>query len=99
VDTGTSSSLINKEIVEFSSFTMKISKKHTKWVTQAGTFQTERVSELENHFFPQFTTKRKISSSYHMFQKNPKDTYDLIMGGDILEAEGFNSLYESNKFM
>jgi hypothetical protein len=23
----------------------------------------------------------------------------LIMGGDILEAEGFNSLYESNKFM
>jgi hypothetical protein len=34
-----------------------------------------------------------------MFQKNQKDTYDLIIGKDNLAAIRFNILYESNKFM
>jgi hypothetical protein len=36
IDTGTSSSLINKDIVTSSNFTMKIAGDNVKWVTQAG---------------------------------------------------------------
>jgi hypothetical protein len=41
VDTGTSSSLINKDIIQFSSFDMELSQKKTTWITQAGTFKTD----------------------------------------------------------
>jgi hypothetical protein len=78
---------------------MKISKAGTKWTTQAGTFETDGLVTVENFFLPQFTNKRKITSSFHMFQKSSKDTYDLILGRDILTSIGFNILYESNKFM
>jgi hypothetical protein len=61
VDTGTSSSLINRNIVEFSSFEMKISKKGTQWVTQARTFGTDGQVKIENYFLPQLTNKRRIT--------------------------------------
>ncbi len=48
--TQTSSSLINKDIVEFSFFEMKISKKNTQWVTQAGAFETDGIVKIENYF-------------------------------------------------
>ncbi len=38
-------------------------------------------------------------SYFHMFQKNQKDTHNLIIGRDILAAIGFNILYASNKSM
>jgi hypothetical protein len=57
VDTGTSSSFINHEIVELSSFDLAISQKETKWVTQAGTFKTDGTVKLENYFLPRFTNK------------------------------------------
>jgi hypothetical protein len=98
IDTGTSSSLINKEIVKLSSFETTISPKETKWVTQAGTFTTSGKVKLENYFLPQFTNKRKITSNFHMFNKKQEDTYDIIIGQDILTAIGFNILYASNKF-
>jgi hypothetical protein len=59
VDIGTSSSQIYKEIVEFSSFTMKISYKHIKWVNQAGTFQTDGAVELENELLPYVSKESK----------------------------------------
>jgi hypothetical protein len=99
VDTGTSSSLINKDIVENSSFEKTLSKKSTLWVTQAGTFETEGQVKVENFFLPQFTNKRKITSDFHMFEMSSKDTYDLILGRDILTEIGFNMLYENSKFM
>lgn len=99
VDTGTFSSLINKEVVEFSSFGMKLSKFGIKWTAQAGSFETDGVVTIENYFSPQFTNKRKISSDFHMFQKHSKDTYDLILDRDILTKIGFNILYDTNKFM
>jgi hypothetical protein len=98
INTGTSSSLINKEIVKLSSFETTISPKETKWVTQAGTFTTSGKVKLENYFLPQFTNKRKITSNFHMFNKKQEDTYDIIIGWDILTAIGFNILYASNKF-
>jgi hypothetical protein len=99
VDTGTSNSLINKDIVKKSSFEKTLSKKGTLWVTQAGTFETEGQVKVENYFLPQFTNKRKITSDFHMFEKSSKDTYDLILGRDILTEIGFNILYENSKFM
>jgi hypothetical protein len=99
VDTGTSSSLINRDIVKDTTFEKTLSKIGTLWVTQAGTFETEGQVRVENYFLPQFTNKRKISSDFHVFTKNAKDTYDLILGRDILTNIGFNILYESNKFM
>ncbi len=98
VDTGTSSSLINKEIVELSSFDMTISQQETKWITQAGTFKTDGKVKLENYFLPQFTNKRKITSEFHMFEKSRKDAYDLIIGWNILSEIWLNILYDTHQF-
>ncbi len=99
IDTGTSSSLINKDIINSSNFTMKITGDNVKWVTQAGTFETDSVVEVENYVLPQFTNKRKITTDFHVFQKSQQDTYDLILGRNILTSIGFNILYDTNKFM
>jgi hypothetical protein len=69
IDTGTSSSLINKDIIDSSNFNMKISENNIKWVTQVGTFEMDSIVEVENYFLPQFTNKRKITSDFHVFQK------------------------------
>jgi hypothetical protein len=69
IDTGTSSSLINKDIIDSSNFNMKISENNIKWVTQAGTFEMDSIVEVENYFLPQFTNKRRITSDFHVFKK------------------------------
>jgi hypothetical protein len=78
---------------------MKIAGDNVKWVTQAGTFETNSIVEVENYFLPQFTNKQKITSNFHIFKKSQQDTYDLILGRDILTSIGFNILYDANKFM
>jgi hypothetical protein len=90
--------LINKDIIEFSSIDLELSQKETKWITQAVTFKTDGKVELKNYVLPQFTNKRKITSEIHMFEKNRADTYDLIIGRDILSKIGLNILYDTHQF-
>jgi hypothetical protein len=54
--------------------------------------------ELENYFLPQFPNKRKITSEFHMFEKNRADTYDLIIGRDIISKIELNMLYGTHQF-
>ena len=80
VDSGSSGSLVNKGIVEFANFKMQLQKNSVKWDTATGSFHTDGVVTIENYHLPQFTRKRHITSSFHMFQKWPKDKYDFILG-------------------
>jgi hypothetical protein len=67
LDTGCSSSLIDGDIIDETFEVQSVPK--TKWKTQAGTFETKGKVQVDNYIFPQFTNKRKISSTFHMFQK------------------------------
>jgi hypothetical protein len=99
VDSGSSGSLVNKELVEYAIFAIKKHKKPMKWDTATGIFQTEGSVEIENYHLPQFTWKHNITTSFHMFQKRPKDKYDFILGHDLLKGLGLIIDYSASQFM
>jgi hypothetical protein len=49
VDSGSSGSLVNKELVEHADFAIKRHKKLMKWDTATGILQTEGSAEIENY--------------------------------------------------
>jgi hypothetical protein len=98
-DTGSSSSLLNKNIVEFTSFAIESSTKKILWDTQAGSFKTNSSAMLENYFLPEFTTQRKVTSKFHLFNKIKEDGYDIIIGRDILKNMGLQIHYETESFV
>jgi hypothetical protein len=68
------------------------------WDTQAGSFKTNSSVMLENYFLPQFTTQRKITSKFHLFDKPKVDGYDII-SHDILKTMGLQIHYDTESFV
>jgi hypothetical protein len=89
VDSGASGSLVNKELVQHADFEFKLQKKPIKWDTANGVFQTSGTVTIEDYCFSQFTRKRQVSTSFHMFQKRSTDKYDFILGHHLLRTLGF----------
>ncbi len=96
VDSG---SLVNKEIVEYANFNVKLQKKPTKWDTATGVFQTDGSVVIEQYCLPQFTRKRHITTSFHMFQKCQKDKYDFILSRGLLKILGLDIHYSASQFV
>jgi hypothetical protein len=87
-DSGASGSLMNKELIEFADFDVKLQKKPTKWDTANGIMQMDGSVIIENFNLPQFSRKQNITTSLHMYHKKAKDRHDIIIGHDLL-AVGF----------
>jgi hypothetical protein len=60
VDSGSSCSLVNKEIVEFTNFDMQLQKKPIKGDTATGSFQMDGIATIKNYHLPQFTKEEVI---------------------------------------
>jgi hypothetical protein len=99
IDIGSSSSLLRKAVVENTSFTIEQTSKKTLWDTQAGSFKTNSFVLLERYFLPQFTTQRKITNTFHLFDKLKEDGYDVIIGRDILKDMGLQIHYDMESFV
>jgi hypothetical protein len=99
IDSGSSSSLLSKAVVENTSFTIEQTSKKTLWDTQAGSFKTNSFVLLERYFLPQFTTQRKITNTFHLFDKLKEDGYDVIIGRDILKDMGLQIYYDTESFV
>jgi hypothetical protein len=99
VESGASASLVNKELVEMSDFDIKVQKKPTKWDTANGVFNTDGTGVIENFNLPQFTRKRAITASFHMYHKKPTNKYDVILGRDLLKDIGFDIYYSASQFV
>jgi hypothetical protein len=54
---------------------------------------------LENYFLPQFTSQRKVTSEFHLFNKIKEDGYDVIIGRDILKTMGLQIHYDTESFV
>ena len=84
LDTGTSSSLILKNIVK------KLKLKNvpqTKWITKGGTFTTD--SECKIRFkLPQFSETKEINWQCYVDSSNANARYDMILGRDFLQETG-----------
>jgi hypothetical protein len=78
---------------------MQLQKNSVKWDTATGSFHTDGVVTIENYHLPQFTRKRHITSSFHMFQKRPKDKYDFILGRDLLIELSIDIRYSTAQFV
>lgn len=61
--------------------------------------QAEGSVTVENYCLPQFSRRRNITTSFHMFVKCPKDKYDFILGCDLLKDLGLIIDYSASKFM
>ncbi len=99
VDSGSSGSLVNKDIVKFADFEIKVQRKPNKWDTATGVFQTDGSVLVENYCLTQFTRKRHITTPFHMFQKRPKDKYDFILGRDLLRELKLDIPYSTLQFV
>ena len=91
LDSGASGSLANKKITNANS-TSKGKTSETTWQTKAGTFTTSEEVQVKKIVLPQFTTKRKIDGSFHLFNKSKEDTYDFILGQDFCQQVGLDVL-------
>ena len=97
VDTGTSASLINEEIVKDAGYVMALDTK-SEWKTQAGVFKTHRKVKVERFCLPQFSTKRRIKGVFHLFSNGSTDTYDAIFGRDIIQGLGLDIINSKKSF-
>ena len=94
-DTGTSKSLMDKSLIENSTFETKKGKE-TIWKTQAGEFTTKENTKVEGMRIPQFTTKWKVDFEFSMFDKG--GGYDIILGRYFGQQIGINVLNKSQTF-
>jgi hypothetical protein len=81
--------------VENTSFIIESTTKKILRDTRAGSFKTNSSVMLENYFLPQFTTQRKVSNKYQLFDKIKEDGYDIIIGCDILKTMGLQIHYNT----
>jgi hypothetical protein len=63
-----------------------------------GILQMDGTVQIENFILPQFTQKRYITTSFHMYQKQSKDKYDFILGCDLLKGIRFDIHYSASRF-
>jgi hypothetical protein len=87
------------DLVELTDLEIKLQKKPTKWDTATGVFQTDGSVLITNYCLPQFTRKKQLTSSFHMFHKRPKDKYDFILGHDLLKDIELDIHYSASPFM
>jgi len=82
LDSGASSSIINKQCVEG----LKLNKsKVTEWKTSAGVFTTNKQAKILLKL-PEFFENRVVT--YHVHVTENTSNYDMIMGRDMLKALG-----------
>ncbi len=77
---------------------MEKQKKPTKWDTATGVLLTKGKATIEALSLPQFTRKRQVSSTFHLFDKRNDDKYDIILGRDFLQAIGLVIDYSTSQF-
>jgi hypothetical protein len=77
VDSGSSGSLVNTEIVQFSDFDMTKQRKPTKWDIATGTLETDGLVLITDYCLPQFTRKRLLTTSFHMSRSALKTNMTL----------------------
>jgi len=90
---------MNKELIEFADFDIKLQKKPTKWDTANGIMQMDGSVIIENFNLPQFSRKLNITTSFHMYHKKAKDRYDIIIGHDLLADLGLDLHYSTSQFV
>jgi hypothetical protein len=99
VDSGSSGSLVNEQLAKCADYEIKLNSKPTKWDTATGVLQTNGTVQIESFILPQFARKRYITASFHMYQKQPKDKYDFILGRDLLQEIGLDIHYSASQFV
>jgi hypothetical protein len=70
-----------------------------KWDTATGILPTDGSVHVDGYYLPQFTWKRQIRSSFHMFTKHSTDKYDLIFCRDLLKDLGLDIHYSVSQFV
>jgi hypothetical protein len=90
--------LLNSGIIEGTTFNVEKQKKPTKWDTATGVLLTKGKAFIETFSLPQFTKKRQVSSTFHLFEKREDDKYDIILGRDFLQAIGLVIDYSASQF-
>jgi hypothetical protein len=84
--------------VEKGNFSIQTGKKTIKWDTASGTLLTQGKVEIKQCCLPQFTRKRHITSTFHVFTKRPNDKYDVVLGRNFLQAIGLDIHYSASQF-
>ena len=95
IDTGTSASLANRDVVQSCKANEK--KRLTDWSTQGGEFTTTHEAEITDIKLPQFTKNRKVNFEMCLFKKKANDRYDFILGCDFQQAVGIDILNSSQQ--
>ena len=98
VDSGSSGSLVSKELVEYADCSIELNNKPTKWDMATGILQMDGTVQMENFILPQFTRKCYITTSFHMYQKQSKDKCDFILSCDLLKGIRFDIHYSASRF-
>jgi hypothetical protein len=99
IDSGSSGSLVNKDLVEFADFNVKMQRKPVEWDTANGMLKTEGTVLIENYCLPQFSRKHHITTPFHMFHKRPNDKYDFFLGRDLLNELGLDIRFSTSQFV
>jgi hypothetical protein len=98
IDSGSSGSLLSSSLIENTNFNVEKQKKPTKWDTATGVLLTKGRATIEALSLPQFTRKRQVSSTFHLFEKRKDDKYDIILSRDFLQAIGLVIDYSASQF-
>jgi hypothetical protein len=98
IDSGSSGSLLSNSIIKDTKFNVERQKKPTKWDTATGVLLTKGKAVIEALSLPQFTKKRQVTSTFHLFEKRENDKYDIILGRDFLQAIGLVIDYSTSQF-
>jgi hypothetical protein len=98
IDSGSSGSLLSSSIIKNTDFNVEQLQKPTKWDTATGVLLTTGKVAIEALNLPQFTRKRQVSSTFHLFEKRNEDKYDIILGRDFLQAIGLIIDYSASQF-
>ena len=69
IDSGSSGLLLSSSIIKNTNFKVEKQKKPTKWDTATGVLLTKGKAVIEALSLPQFTKKRQVSSTFHLFEK------------------------------
>ena len=91
LDTGSTKSLINKELVK--KYKMKTEKDNGNWNTNTGQFRNNKVATTNNMTFPQWSSKRTIEAIKLAVNSSTKQKYKAIFGLDFLLANKFDVLF------
>ena len=97
IDTGTSASLIDEKIVKDAGYELAPTTE-SEWKTQGGNFKTRGKVNFTKFVLPQFSNKRKVNAGFHLFSKKTIDTYDAIIGRDIIQGLGLDIISSKRCF-